>query len=139
MGPDLNFNDAPPTANVEFLNLSENQFFEKVQSRKGGKAKQVVDNGLIKMKATYGPDDLLRVQGWVRREENAAQLCGDNNDAVPLRDEVTGQILNLVNSTDLEIVSYEPRVISVSSSSYTRLIACKYTTNEHYPAKIKHS
>ncbi|XP_028410770.1 uncharacterized protein LOC114533451 [Dendronephthya gigantea] len=43
---------------------------------------------------------LYKIYGWVKREETAAIKLKDNNGEVPLRNEYTGEILNLIKDSD---------------------------------------
>ena len=71
---------APLFAHVEFLNLEKDKIFEKVQCRVGGVARQILENAVIQMKATFSQAQLCQIVGSVRRAEEAARLVGDNND-----------------------------------------------------------
>ena len=67
----------PSYALVEFLNVQTDQVFDKVQCRTGGRARQVLKDVVIQMKATFSPATLCHIAGCVRREEEAARLVGD--------------------------------------------------------------
>lgn len=43
---------------------------------------------------------LYRIHGWVKREDMAAAREKDPNGEVPIRNEETGEILNLIKDTD---------------------------------------
>lgn len=101
----------PQMVNIEFLNLAENMCFYKVQSRKGGTPKQVLEHALIEMKATYGPEPLLKIRGWIRREPDAAKLCNDSNKEVPLCHS-PGIELNLAEKSDILVMADDPRYMS---------------------------
>lgn len=103
----------PSVVEVEFLTLRENTCFNKVQSRKGGTPKQVLENAVIEMKATYGPEPLLCIKGWIRREPEAARLCNDSNREVLLC-ETEGKELNLAEKSDRPVPANDPRYMSVS-------------------------
>lgn len=93
--PNINFlgNTAPTAgefqfafqggADVNFLNLGTS-LFDKVQCRRGGEARQRVENGLIEMEASCPGNVLLRIGVWVFREEEAKELHGDKNGRVEL-------------------------------------------------------
>ena len=51
--------------------------FDKVQSRKGGKARQVLSNSVIHMRAVYTISNLCEIEAFVKREEEAARLMND--------------------------------------------------------------
>ena len=72
-------NTTPQFASVEFLNLQQDQIFDKVQCRKGGVARQVLTDAVIVMKATFSPATLCHITAWARREEEAGKLVGDLN------------------------------------------------------------
>ena len=103
----------PSVVEMEFLNLSEGTYFNKIQSRKGGTPKQVLENAVIEMKATYGPEPLLCIKGWIRREPEAARLCGDANHDVLLC-QAAGRELNLVEKNNIPVPAIDPRYMSVS-------------------------
>lgn len=101
----------PSVVEMEFLNLSEGTYFNKIQSRKGGTPKQVLENAVIEMKATYGPEPLLCIKGWIRREPEAARLCGDANHDVLLC-QAAGRELNLVEKNNIPVPAIDPRYMS---------------------------
>lgn len=73
-------------AEVRFLTLEKKRVFDKKESRKGGIARQRVDEGEIQMEA-WSPVHPIIYKGisvWVFREEQAAQLCQDMNGRVSL-------------------------------------------------------
>ena len=41
------------------------------------------------------------VRGWVRREKTAAAIMKDKNGDVPIKNEDTGEVLNLIKETDV--------------------------------------
>ena len=62
--------------------------FDKVQSRKGGKARQVLSNSVIHMRAVYTISNLCEIEAFVKREEEAARLMNDTmNPMQILKDE----------------------------------------------------
>ena len=87
-------------ASVEFLNLQNDQIFDKVQCRKGGVARQVLADTVIIMKATFSPATLYHITAWARREEEAGKLVGDFNTQKVLmknKDEVMNLAENIVD------------------------------------------
>ena len=44
---------------------------------------------------------LYRIHGWVKREDTAAARMKDPNGEVPIRNEETGERLNLIKDTDI--------------------------------------
>ena len=73
----LDFDNAMPRNTwVEFLNLEENQMFDKVQ-KKDNKARQVLSNSVIHMKAIYTFSNLCEIEAFVKREEEAARIMND--------------------------------------------------------------
>ncbi|XP_028411316.1 uncharacterized protein LOC114533890 [Dendronephthya gigantea] len=87
---------APLFAHVEFLNLEKDQIFEKVQCRVGGHARQILENAVIQMKATFSNAQLCQIVGCVRREEEAARIVGDGNDYLLMKNE--GEQMNLADN-----------------------------------------
>lgn len=73
----------PGRAEVRFIGLDK-RCFDKIQSRRGGEAKQRVENGLIEMEAVCQGNILLEVNVSVFREPEAAALHGDKNGRVAL-------------------------------------------------------
>ena len=60
--------------------------FDKIESRKGGRARQRVEDGVIQMEA-WSPVKILDVTSirvWVMREKQAAELCDDRSGPVSL-------------------------------------------------------
>lgn len=92
--------EIPQTAEVEFLDLEPGKVFYKKQCRKHKLARQVVTNGVVHMRAKFGPDQLLRIRGWIRREPKAAELFHDENGEVLIcgADE---RELNLIKNEDV--------------------------------------
>lgn len=86
-------------ARVEFLNLEENQMFDKVQSRKGKKARQVVSKAIIRMKAIYSCLNLCWIEAFAKRDEEAARLMTDSNDCMQLLKDKNTK-LNLAENFD---------------------------------------
>ena len=90
----------PHFASVEFLNLQNDQIFDKVQCRKGGVARQVLADTVIIMKATFSHATLYRITAWATREEEAGRLVGDLNTQKVLmknKDEVMNLAENIVD------------------------------------------
>ncbi|XP_028414368.1 uncharacterized protein LOC114537522 isoform X2 [Dendronephthya gigantea] len=86
------------SAEVKFLDLYDSKVFYKKQYRKNNRSRQLVVNDearWIKMQATINCQ-LYKIYGWIKREETAAIKLKDNNGEVPLRNEYTGEILNLI-------------------------------------------
>ena len=74
----------PRGTDVKFFTLETKRVFEKVQCR-GGVATMRVENGLIEMEASVYPGDvLMKIDVWVFREKEAAELHGDKNGRVAL-------------------------------------------------------
>ena len=75
----------PDGADVKFLTLETKRVFDKVQCRRGGEPRTRVENGLIEMEASVYPGDvLMKINVWVFREEEAAEILGDKNGRVAL-------------------------------------------------------
>ncbi len=58
------------------------------------------ENRWIKMEARTTNCQLYKIYGWVRREKKAAQKLNDENGDVPIKNEETGEVLNLIKDTD---------------------------------------
>ncbi len=52
------------------------------------------------MEARTSSCQLYKIYGWVRREKKAAQKLNDENGDVPIKNEETGEVLNLIKDTD---------------------------------------
>lgn len=77
------FQDKP---DVRFVTLEKKDVFDKIESRKGGRARQRVEDGVIQMEA-WSPVkilDITSIRVWVMREKQAAELCDDRNGPVSL-------------------------------------------------------
>ncbi|RMX50741.1 hypothetical protein pdam_00018281 [Pocillopora damicornis] len=77
------FQDKP---DVRFVTLEKKDVFDKIESRKGGRARQRVEDGVIQMEA-WSPVkilDITSIRVWVMREKQAAELCNDRNGPVSL-------------------------------------------------------
>ena len=95
----LDFDDAMPRNTwVEFLNLEENQMFDKVQNE-DKKARQVLSNSVVHMKAIYTFSNLCEIEAFVKREDEAARLMNDRNNPMQIRKYV-GQKMNLAENFD---------------------------------------
>ena len=100
----LGIEDLPQLAHVEFTDLHEGKVFFKKQCRKYNIARQIVMNGLVHMKAKCGPDQLLKIRGWVRREPRAAEMVNDKNGAVLICG-VDNRELNLITDEDVPSIT----------------------------------
>jgi hypothetical protein len=58
------------------------------------------ENRWINMEATTINCQLYRIYGWVKREQRAAHKIKDGNGEVAIKNEDTGEILNLIKDTD---------------------------------------
>ncbi|XP_046861430.1 uncharacterized protein LOC124454698 [Xenia sp. Carnegie-2017] len=84
-------------AEVKFKNLIPERTFYKTQYRSRGKTMQLVlkEDSIVEMEAiTDG--QLIKIVGWVRREVSAARKMNDDNGEVPIRNEDTNEVLNLL-------------------------------------------
>ena len=91
-------------ADVTFKDLYPNKIFYKKQYRKNHVTKQLVvndDKRWINMEAKTINCQLYMIKGWVRREKSAAAIMKDENGDVPIKNEVTGEVLNLIKETDV--------------------------------------
>ena len=91
-------------ADVTFKNLYPYKVFYKRQYRKNGKGMFLIvydNNRWINMEAMTINCQLYMIKGWVRREKTAALLMKDENGDVPIRNEDTGEVLNLIKKTDV--------------------------------------
>ncbi|XP_028414401.1 uncharacterized protein LOC114537548 isoform X2 [Dendronephthya gigantea] len=89
-------------AEVKFKNLYPGKVFYKDQYRRKGwipESRQLVikKQRLVHMEARTNAQ-LYKIYGWVKRKNAAA--FHDNNGEVPLKNEDTGEILNLIKDTD---------------------------------------
>lgn len=91
-----------PKACVEFLNL-EDRVFKKVQCRKGGHARQIIEEGQpVEMKAIYSAgSSLMAINGWIRRmypESNCITRgsCDLNIDSAIFKEKDT--VLNMLEN-----------------------------------------
>lgn len=73
----------PGGAEVLFLNLDENTVFDKVQSRRGGRARMRVCEGVVEI-VCKTPVQIMCIKAFVSREQEAAILSGDDNGRVEL-------------------------------------------------------
>ena len=91
---------------MQFKDLYPYKVFYKKQYRKKNKpelSRQLVvkdEKRWINMEARTINCQLYKIYGWVRREKKAAQKYNDENGDVPIRNEDTGEILNLIKDTD---------------------------------------
>ena len=91
-------------ADVTFKDLHPYKIFYKKQYRKNHVTKQLVVNDekrWINMEAKTINCQLYMIKGWVRREKTAASLMKDENGDVPIKNEDTGEVLNLIKETDV--------------------------------------
>ena len=91
-------------ADVTFKDLYPNKIFYKKAYRRNHKSKVLVvndDNRWIKMEARTISCQLFMIKGWVRREKTAALIMKDDNGDVPIKNEDTGEVLNLIKETDV--------------------------------------
>ncbi|CAB3990428.1 Hypothetical predicted protein [Paramuricea clavata] len=109
MGPKLSESSRllPPTADayadVKFKDLYPGKIFYKKQYRYNNMTRQLVvndENRWINMEATTINCQLYRIYGWVKREQTAALKKKDKNGEVAIRNQDTGEILNLIKDKD---------------------------------------
>ena len=74
------------------------------------------------MKAITCNCQLYKIYGWVKREETAAKKMNDENGEVPLRNEYTGEILNLIKDTDTPTPIRNGFVVSVYVGTVERYL-----------------
>ena len=116
----------PGRAEVLFGDL-EQRVFDKVQSRRGGEAKQRVENGVIGMEAVCQGNILLDVKVWVFREAEAAALHGDKNGRVALPVKMGTHEIDKVGSVikgELPLVCQTSNVFSVSTFHFSSICFC---------------
>ena len=104
-------------AQVEFKNLHPGKIFYKDQYRRKGcipESRQLVmkNQGLINMEARTSAQ-LYKIYGWVKREKSAASKMPDNNGEVPLTNEHTGEMLNLIKDTDKLVHTEDGFLVSI--------------------------
>ncbi|XP_028414367.1 uncharacterized protein LOC114537522 isoform X1 [Dendronephthya gigantea] len=91
------------SAEVKFLDLYDGKVFYTKGYRIGKRVRRLVvkdEARWIKMQAITINCQLYKIYGWVKREGLAAVKLRDDNGEVPLRNEYTGEILNLIKDTD---------------------------------------
>ena len=91
-------------AEVKFKDLTPLRiFYKKFYRRKNRTSGALVvkdEKRWIKMEARTSNCQLYKIYGWVRRDKRAAQEMNDENGDVPIRNEDTGEIVNLIKDFD---------------------------------------
>ena len=71
------------------------------------------EDSIIEMEAiTDG--QLKKIVGWVKREESAARKINDDNGEVPIQNEDTNEVLNLLSNTNKPTPCGHGNVVIVS-------------------------
>ena len=104
---------------MKFKDLYPGKIFFKTQYRYNNVSKQLVvndENRWINMEATTINCQLYRIYGWVKREQTAALKKKDKNGEVPIRNEDTGEILNLIKDKDTPTPIHNGFLVSAAAA-----------------------
>ena len=79
------------------------------------------EDSIVEMEAiTDG--QLIKIVGWVRREVSAARKMNDDNGEVPIRNEDTNEVLNLLCNANPPTPCAHRNAVSVSLASMNCMI-----------------